>query len=33
LLFANIFAGMYISSQEPIHPTIDMIIDSIKKTL
>jgi sugar/nucleoside kinase (ribokinase family) len=33
LLFANIFAGNYISSSEPIHPTIDMIVDSIKKTL
>jgi sugar/nucleoside kinase (ribokinase family) len=33
LLFANIFAGIYISSNEPIHPTIDMVIDSIKKTL
>ena len=33
LLFANIFAGIYISSQEPIHPTIDMVIDFIKKTV
>jgi sugar/nucleoside kinase (ribokinase family) len=33
LLFANIFAGYYISSLEPIHPNIDMVIDSIKKTL
>jgi sugar/nucleoside kinase (ribokinase family) len=33
LLFANIFAGHYIASPEPIHPTIDMVIDSIKKTL
>jgi sugar/nucleoside kinase (ribokinase family) len=33
LLFANIFAGYYISSPEPLHPTIDVVIDSIKKTL
>lgn len=33
LLFANIFAGYYISSSESIHPTIDIIIDSIKKSL
>jgi sugar/nucleoside kinase (ribokinase family) len=33
LLFANIFAGFYISSPQPIHPTIDMVFDSIKKTL
>lgn len=33
LMFANLFAGLYISSPEPIHPTIDMVINSIKKTL
>jgi sugar/nucleoside kinase (ribokinase family) len=33
LLFANIFAGYYISSTEPLHPTIDMVIHFIKKTL
>jgi sugar/nucleoside kinase (ribokinase family) len=32
LFFANIFAGMYISSPQPIHPTIDMVINSIKKS-
>lgn len=33
LLFANMFAGLYISSPEPIHPTIDMVVNSIKKTV
>jgi len=33
LLFSNILAGIYISSSEALHPTIDMIIDFIKKTL
>jgi len=33
LLFANIFAGYYISKPEPLHPTIDMVVDFIKKTL
>lgn len=31
LLFANIVAGYYISSPNIIHPTIDMVIDFIKK--
>ena len=31
LLFANIVAGQYISSPEGIHPTLDMVIDFIKK--
>jgi sugar/nucleoside kinase (ribokinase family) len=33
LLFANIFAGQYISSPDSVPPTIDMIIDFIKKAL
>jgi sugar/nucleoside kinase (ribokinase family) len=33
LLFANMFAGYYISSPEMVHLTIDMFINSIKKTL
>lgn len=33
LLFANIVAGQYISSPTFIHPTIDMVIDFIKKEL
>jgi sugar/nucleoside kinase (ribokinase family) len=33
LLFANMAAGLYISAPEPIHPTIDMVLNSIKKTL
>jgi len=33
LLFANIAAGCYISSHEPIHPTIDTILNFIKKML
>ncbi len=33
LLFANIVAGYYISSPTIIHPTIDMVIDFIKKEL
>jgi sugar/nucleoside kinase (ribokinase family) len=33
LLFANIFAGQYISSQDPIHPTFDMVLNFIKKTV
>jgi sugar/nucleoside kinase (ribokinase family) len=31
LLFANIAAGFYISSHEPIHPTLDIIFNFIKK--
>jgi sugar/nucleoside kinase (ribokinase family) len=33
LLFANIAAGCYISTHEPIHPTIDTILNFIKKML
>ena len=33
LLFANMFAGYYISSPEMVHLTIDMLINCIKKTL
>jgi len=33
LLFANMFAGHYISSTEVVHSTIDMLINSIKRTL
>jgi sugar/nucleoside kinase (ribokinase family) len=33
LLFANIFAGQYISSPDIVHPTIDMVINFIKKTI
>ncbi len=33
LLFANIVAGHYISSPNVIHPTIDMVVDFIKKEL
>jgi sugar/nucleoside kinase (ribokinase family) len=33
LLFANIFAGQYISSTDVVHLTIDMCINFIKKTL
>jgi len=33
LLFANITAGCYISTQEPIHPTLDTILNFIKKML
>ncbi len=33
LLFANMFAGYYISSPEMVHLTIDMLINFIKKTL
>jgi sugar/nucleoside kinase (ribokinase family) len=33
LLFANIFAGYYISSTDGVHSTIDMLINSIKRTL
>ncbi len=33
LLFANIYAGHYISSPDPIHPTFNMVLNSIKKTL
>jgi sugar/nucleoside kinase (ribokinase family) len=33
LMFANVFAGLYISSPQPVHPTIDMVINFIKKTL
>jgi sugar/nucleoside kinase (ribokinase family) len=33
LLFANMFAGQYISSPDPTHPTLDMVLNSIKKTL
>jgi sugar/nucleoside kinase (ribokinase family) len=33
LLFANITAGCYISTHEPIHPTIDTIFNFIKKML
>ena len=32
LLFANLIAGCYISSPEPIHPTFDEIIKFISKT-
>jgi len=31
LLFANIIAGFYISSSEPIHPNLEQIIDFTKK--
>jgi sugar/nucleoside kinase (ribokinase family) len=33
LLFANMFAGHYISSTDVVHSTIDMLINSIKRTL
>ena len=33
LLFANMFAGHYISSPDVVHSTIDMLINFIKKTL
>jgi sugar/nucleoside kinase (ribokinase family) len=33
LLFANIFAGVYISSPEILHPTSDMVINFIKNNL
>ncbi|MBE3121447.1 MAG: carbohydrate kinase family protein [Thermoplasmata archaeon] len=33
LLFANMFAGHYISSPDVVHSTIDMLINSIKRTL
>jgi len=33
LLFANMFAGHYISSTHVVHSTIDMLINSIKRTL
>lgn len=33
LLFANIAAGCYISTHEPIHPTLDTILNFIKKML
>lgn len=33
LLFSNIAAGAYISMPEPIHPTIDMILNFIKKMI
>jgi len=33
LLFANMFAGHYISSTVVVHSTIDMLINSIKRTL
>jgi sugar/nucleoside kinase (ribokinase family) len=33
LLFANMFAGHYISSTDLVHSTIDMLINSIKRTL
>jgi sugar/nucleoside kinase (ribokinase family) len=33
LLFANMFAGYYISSADAIYSTIDMLINSIKRTL
>ena len=33
LLFANMFAGHYISSTDVVHLTIDMLINSIKRTL
>jgi len=33
LLFANMFAGHYISSPNVVHSTIDMLINSIKRTL
>jgi len=33
LLFANIAAGAYISMPEPIHPTIDTILNFIKKII
>jgi sugar/nucleoside kinase (ribokinase family) len=33
LLFANMFAGYYISSPDVVHSTIDMLINFIKKTL
>jgi sugar/nucleoside kinase (ribokinase family) len=33
LLFANIFAGCYISSSDSLHPTLDIVIDFIKKGL
>ena len=33
LLFANMFAGHYISSTDVVHSTLDMLINSIKRTL
>lgn len=33
LLFANIAAGCYISAHEPLHPTIDTILNFIKKMI
>jgi sugar/nucleoside kinase (ribokinase family) len=33
LLFANIFAGVYISSPDIVHPTIDTVINFIKHNL
>lgn len=33
LLFANIVAGQYIASPEPLPPSLDMVINFIKKTL
>jgi len=33
LFFANMFAGHYISSTDVVHSTIDMLINSIKRTL
>jgi len=33
LLFANVAAGFYISTPEPIHPTIDMVLNYIKNVL
>ena len=33
LLFANITAGCYVSAQDPIHPTLDTILNFIKKMI
>lgn len=33
LYFANLFAGLFISSPEPIHPTMDTLMNTIKKTI
>ncbi len=33
LLFANISAGCYTSTREPIHPTLDVVLNFIKKML